>query len=257
MTTGPSLPAGVRTRLAVEVLIVLGVSLGRSAAYSLLQFADVATRGIALNKQTTTMNASITPDRPWLDLAYQLANLVFPLVPVALAWYLLRLHPPDGTEDLGIDRREPFRDALRGLALAAAVGFPGLGLYLAARAVGLNTNIAAANLAAAWWTVPVLVGAAAMNAILEEVVVVGYLVLRLRDLRWRASLIVAASALLRGTYHLYQGVGGFVGNLVMGVIFAALFLRWRRVLPLVGAHFLLDVAAFVGYSALHGSVPWL
>jgi membrane protease YdiL (CAAX protease family) len=56
------------------------------------------------------------------------------------------------------------------------------------------------------------------------------------------------SAVLRGSYHLYQGFGPFLGNAVMGVLFAWLYTRTRRVLPLVIAHALLDIAAFVGFS---------
>ena len=63
--------------------------------------------------------------------------------------------------------------------------------------------------------------------------------------------------MLRGAYHLYQGVGGFVGNLVMGLLFGWLFLRWRRVAPFVVAHTLLDVGAFVGYAVLAPHVSWL
>jgi membrane protease YdiL (CAAX protease family) len=62
---------------------------------------------------------------------------------------------------------------------------------------------------------------------------------------------------LRGGYHLYQGLSGFAGNLVMGVIFGAVFQRTRRVLPLIIAHTLLDAVAFVGYVLLHGHVSWL
>ena len=117
--------------------------------------------------------------------------------------------------------------------------------------------MAAANLPDVWWAVPVLILAAAANGVLEEVVVVGYLLTRLRELGWRTWHAIAASALLRGSYHLYQGFGAFVGNAIMGVVFALFFLRTRRVLPLVIAHTLLDVAAFVGYSALRGRVGFL
>ena len=34
----------------------------------------------------------------------------------------------------------------------------------------------------------------------------------------------------------------------MGVVFGLFYLRYRRVMPLVVAHTLLDVVAFVGYS---------
>ena len=56
--------------------------------------------------------------------------------------------------------------------------------------------------------------------------------------------------MLRGSYHLYQGFGAFVGNAVMGVVFALFFLRYKRVMPLIVAHTLLDIVAFVGYTLL-------
>ena len=62
--------------------------------------------------------------------------------------------------------------------------------------------------------------------------------------------VIAVSAVLRGSYHLYQGFGAFVGNAVMGVLFSLFFLRTRRLLPLIVAHTILDVAAFVGYTLL-------
>jgi len=43
----------------------------------------------------------------------------------------------------------------------------------------------------------------------------------------------AGPAVLRGSYHLYQGFGGFLGNAAMGVVFAVVFRRTRRLWPLV------------------------
>ena len=92
---------------------------------------------------------------------------------------------------------------------------------------------------------------------LEEVIVLAYLLHRLKQLGWKPAPAIAASALLRGSYHLYQGFGGFVGNLGMGVIFGWLYTRWNRVMPFIIAHFLIDAVAFIGYSSLHGKVSWL
>ena len=102
-----------------------------------------------------------------------------------------------------------------------------------------------------------LILSAAQNAVLEEVVMVGYLFTRLAQLGWRVPVIVDISAVVRGSYHLYQGLGGFAGNLVMGVVFGLIYLRWKRVMPLVIAHTLLDVAAFVGYALVAPHVGWL
>ena len=246
-----------RRQLLTETALVLGVSLGASAVWSLLSLVNKLTQHVALNRQTTAMNSSVTPDRPWLDLTYQLVGIAIALVPVALALHLLTRDRADARYAIGFDLRQPGRDLWRGLALAAAVGLPGLGLYAAARALGLNTTVAAANLSDTWWTVPVLVLSAAQNAVLEEVVMVGYLFTRWRRAGWSVPAVVVGSALIRGSYHLYQGFGGFVGNLVMGLLFGWVYTRTRRVGPLVVAHTVLDVVAFVGYALLRGHLSWL
>ena len=98
---------------------------------------------------------------------------------------------------------------------------------------------------------------ALQNGLLEEVLVTGYLLTRLQKLGVRSWQAVAISATLRGSYHLYQGLGGFLGNAAMGVIFAVLFLRWKRANPMIIAHTLIDAVAFVGYAVLAGHVSWL
>ena len=255
MTVAATAPT--RRSLVSETVLVLGVSLGASGVWALLSLVNKLTQPVALNRQTTAMNSSVTPDRPWLDLAYQLAGIVLALVPVALALHLLSRDRPDARHAIGADLRQPGRDLLRGALLAAAVGLPGLGLYAAARALGLNTTIAAANLADQWWTIPVLVLAAVQNAVLEEVVMVGYLYTRWLRAGWSLPVVMVTSALIRGSYHLYQGFGGFVGNLAMGLLFGWVYTRTRRVGPLVVAHTLLDVVAFVGYALLKDHLAWL
>ncbi|WP_136517542.1 CPBP family intramembrane glutamic endopeptidase [Cellulomonas telluris] len=244
----------VRGRIRAEIWIVLGLSLGRSAVYAVVDIVARMTEGTPLGQQSTTLNPSRSP-RPYLDLTYQLLSIGFALLPVALALYLLSAHGRSAIRRIGLDGARPWRDLGVGVGLAAVIGIPGLGLYVAGRALGITVEVQAAALNAAWWTVPVLVLAALQNALLEEVVAVGYLMERLRDLRWSAPAIVVASALLRGSYHLYQGWGPFVGNVVMGLVFAEYYRRRRRVMPLVVAHTALDVVAFVGYALLPD--PWL
>lgn len=251
-----------RRSLLTETALVLGVSLGASAIWSILSLARKLSAPAPLSAQTTSMNVAVTPDRPWLDLAFQLADVGLALVPVLLALHLLgRESSPTGLRGagrgMGFDLGAPVPDLLRGMALAAAIGIPGLGLYLLARALDLNTSVAAANLTDVWWALPVLVLAAVQNAVLEEVLVIGYLFKRWGQAGWSAAAIVITSALLRGTYHLYQGFGGFVGNVVMGLFLGVVFLRTRRVMPLVIAHTLLDVVAFVGYAVVAPRVDWL
>lgn len=242
-----------RRLLWIEMLIVLGICLGKSAVYSILSLIDKMTTPVALNQQVTAINTSKTPERPWLDLLYQLAGLVFPLVPVALALFLLAVHlrPVDGPwRGMGFDLRHPGRDLAWGSGTFAVIGVFGLGFYLFAVAAGINTQVSPANLAAAWWTVPVLVGLAVMNGVLEEVIMVGYLFTRWAQLGRSMWWIVVGSAVIRGVYHLYQGWGGGIGNLVMGLVFGWLYLRLKRVMPLVITHSMLDIVAFVGAPLL-------
>ncbi|RAO02173.1 hypothetical protein GUI43_02449 [Micromonospora noduli] len=238
-----------RRLLGTETLLVLGLSLGQSAIYAVVSIIAKLTADGPLSKQTASLNTSASA-RPWLDLTYQLLGIVFALLPVLLAVHLLTRDPGDPARTLGLDARRPGQDVARGAGLAALIGLPGLALFWVAAHLGLNATLVPAALPDVWWTVPVLILAAVQNAVLEEVIVVGYLVTRLRQLQWRLAAIIAASALLRGSYHLYQGFGAFVGNAIMGVVFSLFYLRTRRVLPLIIAHTLLDVFAFVGYALL-------
>jgi len=260
LSESESEPAGARPDrgrvLRTEILLVLAVSVGASAVYAALSLLRRLLAPIPLSQSQATLNGSYAPGQPWLDLAFQLAGIAFGVVPALLALHLLTRDglPPRA---IGVDARRPGGDLARGALLATLVGGPGLLLYLGAYRLGVSATIVPSALPDVWWRIPVLVLSAAMNATLEEVVIVGYLLTRLRQVGWDARWAVLASAALRGSYHLYQGAGAFFGNAVMGLLFGWFFLRTRRVMPLVVAHTLLDVAAFVGYTALAGRVAWL
>lgn len=82
-------------RLLWETMFVLAVSLGQSAWYSILRMIERLTRGVPMNQQTSTLNSSVTPGRPWLDLLYQLSDIAFGVVPALLAVLLLvQVKPP-------------------------------------------------------------------------------------------------------------------------------------------------------------------
>ena len=245
-----------RPVLRNEVLLVLSVSLGASAVYAALSLLRKLLAPIPLSQSQATLNGSVVPNQAWLDLTYQLVGIGFGVVPALLALYLLaRDRIP--ARAIGVDASRPRADLTRGVLLAAVIGIPGLLLYLAAHALGISATIVPSGLPDVWWRVPVLVLSAAMNATLEEVVVIGYLLTRLRQLGRSVPWAVGIAAVLRGSYHLYQGFGAFIGNAVMGVVFGWFFLRTRRVMPLIVAHTILDTVSFVGYTVLAGHVSWL
>jgi membrane protease YdiL (CAAX protease family) len=236
----PPLP---RRTLAEETLVVLSLSLLANAVYAILTLFEFPVEGarVASVSQSTM-------------LARQVLGSLFGLAPVWLVVYLVRRNG-EGIRALGLRADRMRDDVVHGIALFAVVGLAGIGVYLAAVELGVNRFVVPVPPLGHWWTVPVLVLNAIEAALLEEVVVVAYLVTRLRQLGLTESASVGASALLRGTYHLYQGWGGFLGNLAMGALFGTVFSRTRRVWPIVVAHLLLDVGAGLGYILFRQHLP--
>jgi membrane protease YdiL (CAAX protease family) len=245
-----------RRTLRTELALVLALSLGASGVGAAISFVGSVTKPGGLAQQSATLVGSQAPGRPWLDLAWQLFGIATALVPVALVAHLLSREGAS-LRVIGFDLRRPCPDLGRGAVVAACIGGTGLALYLGARAAGANLTVVPESLPAVWWRIPVLVLSAVQNAVLEEVIVVGYVLRRLRRLEWSWPAALAFSSVLRGSYHLYQGLGGMAGNMAMGVIFCLLYRRWNRVGPLVAAHSLIDTVAFVGYALLAGKVGWL
>jgi membrane protease YdiL (CAAX protease family) len=247
-------PTHLRRRRTQEIWLVLGLSLGQSAVYAMISLVAKLTAGRPLAQQTATLNASTSP-RPYLDLTNQLADVTFTLVPAALALWLLTAAGISGPRRIGLELRRPGRDVAVGVLLALVIGVPGLALYVAGNRLGITATVVAAALNTHWWTIPVLVLQALKNGLIEEVVVVGYLMTRLRELYWPTWAVLGCSAVLRGSYHLYQGFGPFLGNAVMGLVFGEYFRRRGRVMPLVVAHTLLDIVSFVGYQLFADALP--
>lgn len=242
-------------KLKLEVTIVLALSLGKSAVYSIVALiaAMTTTQGLAGSKVTINQTMSA---RPLLDLTYQILGIGFSLVPVALCLFLLSANENPFAR-LGFDFKPFWTNLWQGFALAAAIGIPGLGLYFTSRQLGLSAQIVTTNLNEYWWTIPVLLLSAVGASLLEEVVIVGYLFDRLQKLGRGLWATIFISAAIRGSYHLYQGFGGFLGNFAMGVVFGWAYRKFGRLTPLVVAHFLLDAVSFVGYAWAKTFFTWL
>jgi membrane protease YdiL (CAAX protease family) len=236
-------PALDRRTIREEIVVVLMLSLLASAVYAIIDLTSAPIVG----------QVRYAADQSAL-LATQLARFVFDLAPTLLLLHLVR-RTGEGARGIGLDGDRPGQDLGRGVLLFAIVGTLGVGVYLASVEAGVNRFVVPVPPLGHWWTVPALVLNAAEAALKEEVIVVAYLVTRLAQLGWSDRRSIAASGLLRGAYHLYQGFGGFAGNLAMGLFFAWLFTRTRRAWPFVIAHLLLDVAAGVGYLLFRERLP--
>jgi uncharacterized protein len=239
-------PGYRRRQLVWEVWLVLAVTVGQSALYSVLSLVRASLRTTPISQQQTQLNPSRDAEAAW-DALYQFLSVFFSLALVALVLYLLWEPGRSALRRIGLDFRRFGPDLGRGVLLVLVIGIPGLGVYVAGRALGITVTVVASPLDAAWWTIPLLVLSALRAALTEEVIFIGYLFDRLRRLGWSWWTIILATAALRGAYHAYQGVGAIVGNFAMGVVFGWCYRRWGRVMPLVVAHTLIDVVAFVGY----------
>jgi membrane protease YdiL (CAAX protease family) len=237
-------PPADRRMLAEEILVVLSLSILARVAFAILSLIEAPIAGVVVAAADQS-NAFVR----------QLLGFVFGLTPAFLVVHLVR-RSGEGIGVVGLEADRPARDVARGALLFVVVGLAGIGVYLAAVELGVNRFVVPTPPLGHWWTVPALFLNAIEAGVVEEVIVLGYLVTRLQQLSWSPAVAILASAVLRGSYHLYQGLGGFVGNVAMGLLFGVLFLRWgRRTWPFVVAHALLDIGAGLGFILFRDSLP--
>jgi uncharacterized protein len=253
--TGPpdELTDPQRRGLRIEIVVVLAVTFGLSAYTALLNLVEAVLLGLA--GQTVALNPRRSPF-DLIDLGLNLA-VVFQLIAWGTLGVYLLWRSGFGPSQIGLGRLKWRPDILGGVGLAALIGLPGLGLYVAARALGLSANVEPVELYDSWWRIPVLLIAAFANGWAEEVIVVGFLLTRLRQLRVNPVVALLASSLLRGAYHLYQGFSAGLGNAAMGLVFGYLWQRTGRLWPLIVAHGVIDSVAYVGYALAAGHLGWL
>ncbi|GAA1459439.1 CPBP family intramembrane glutamic endopeptidase [Williamsia maris] len=246
---------GRRRAIGVEIVIVLVLTFGMSGIYAILSLIEDELRSGGIGNQTIALNQS-TSAVDLIDLVRQILAATRLFAIAALAVYLL-YRSGVALSRAGVDRAITRRDVAWGAALAAGIGLPGLALYIIARELNINAQVLPSDLTETWWRLPILVLSAIGNAAAEELLVVAYLITRLRQLGWSENRSLLASALLRGSYHLYQGFGGGLGNVVMGLVYGRFYQVTARAWPLVIAHGLIDSVAFVGFALLRDRLGFL
>jgi membrane protease YdiL (CAAX protease family) len=138
------------------------------------------------------------------------------------------------------------RDSLMGLALLAASY---VGSIVVMIVVG---NVAPAIVIAASQTKLVegplettaIIAVSLVNGFFEELFVCGYLISAMKEKRGFA-MAVNASAILRISYHLYQGTIGVLTIVPIGLIFAYWYARTGRLWPLIVAHAIMDMVGLM------------
>ncbi len=248
--------ARARTRVRVEIALVLAITVGQSALYAVLALVRRLLEPVPLSEQSARLNTPLDAAVVW-DIVYRLLDVAFDLALVALVLYLLWEPGRSALRRLGLDFSGFGRDAVRGIALVAVIGIPGLALYAGGRALGVTVAVEASPGGLELWTVPLLVLSALRAGLVEEVIVLGYLGDRLSRLAWGPWRIIVGAAILRCAYHAYQGWGAIIGNVAMGLVFGWCYRRWGRLMPFVVAHTVIDVIAFVGYPLAATLLPEL
>src|SRR5699024_10189532 len=163
-----------RRALRVELALLLAVTFGASGLRAILRLVEALTDPTPLNEQEALLNQSQS-HLAWLDPAFQLITSGVLFAWGGLAAFLV-LRP-----------------------------LPGLAFYALAVQLGASKVVVPSGLGEHWWTLPSLLLNAWANGVAEELIVVAWLATRLRQLNVRWPGIFAASALLRASYHLYQG----------------------------------------------------
>ena len=264
MSTSPTSPspagfdarASIRRALRWEILLVLAVTFGVAGLRAFLRLIESLTDSRGLAEQTAELNRQQS-HLPWLDPLLQVISSGVLFAWGGLAIFLLLRHVPLRTN---LAPRTIWRmrakDWLHGAGLAAIIGIPGLLFYVTAVHVGLSKQVDPSAMNDSLWKLPLLVLNSWANGWAEEIIVVAWLATRLRQLRVPWAWVFAGSAVLRGSYHLYQGVSAGFGNIIMGLVYLHYWRKTGRIWPLIIAHGLIDTVAFVGYATL-GGVPGL
>ena len=119
-----------RRALRIEIAVVLAVTFGLSAYTAILDLVEAIL--LNLSEQIVALNPRLSPF-DLINLGLNLARVAQLVAWGALGVYLL-WRSGIGPAKIGLGRIRWRSDVLGGLGLAALVGLPGLGLYVAARA---------------------------------------------------------------------------------------------------------------------------
>jgi hypothetical protein len=245
--------AQARTPLAAELLVVLAV-FPLPAAVSAV---GVLVAELQLRSGLPSGTSLDVIHGPWLWALVQATGTLTELAGTALVCYLL-LRSGEGVGAIGLGGRKLRLDLALALPVFVAVQYipqtfgNDLVRWLGLRGFFPDLRILLhAQGPAAITAVQVVAGVAA--GVVEEVVVLGFLVRRLEQLGLRPVWVVLIAVAVRVSYHLYYGWEAIA--IAMWALASVLVYRWvRRLLPFILCHIAWDVGLAVGlyYRAAFG-----
>ena len=238
MDPAPAALLPSRRLLQFEVVTVVLVAFAGATATAVYLFA----RHVLASRQTTLITTGI-PGYTSIDVLLQCVLLIAGSAAVLLVAYVLA-RSDESLASIGLRADSLLGDLGQAILLTIAmillaglvIGFSrGVGLHPWSQPTARGAG--PAFLPAAWVT-------ALRAGVVEEVVVCGYLLHRLRQLGWNDNRALMTSVAVRASYHLYGGIVLVVFTIAFGTIVGRLYQHNRRLTPLVLMHFFYDAALF-------------
>ncbi|MHB1508298.1 MAG: CPBP family intramembrane glutamic endopeptidase [Acidimicrobiales bacterium] len=238
-----------RRRLVVELVIVLAV-FPLPYAVSALQ----SLTAYLLGKGAGSRIPVLFPGHAAAGFPFVLLAVLFPLSAAALVLYLISEPGGDGGPTaIGLGGRKLRADlalVLPVFLVCDLVPIAGGGVLL--HALGIRGPSPATGALPAYYDV-VYVAMAGVAGVVEELVVLGYLVRRLEQIGLRPIWVVLIAVSVRGSYHLYYG-WGVLPILLWATISVLMYRRFRRLGPFIIVHMLWDVGLFFVGPFLIGEI---
>ncbi len=225
----------MRPRLTAEVLIVLAVF---PLPYVLTALAVLAQS--AVHRGTPGRFPLPIPGHLGLSFLIDLVLALEPLAAGALVMYLLSISGEGGGRAIGLDRSHPRQDlALLLPVFVLCFLVPEIGVSLLLHASHVRAITPAAQNLPRYFSIAGIATAVSAGVV-EEIVVLGFLVRRLEQLGLRPVAVVSIAVLVRISYHLYYG-WGVLPILAWAVASVLVYRRYRRLGPFIAVHVLWDV----------------
>ncbi len=200
----------------------------------------------------------LPPRAFWIERGWQIVTDLQVLVPAIYILWRTR----EGMEAFGLPRVHPIGDPVGGVLFAVVAipfsawswsligpfGAPELATSSREHYERLFGPLPVDPVQWAVFAIVLLLGAA-----VEEVVMRGYFVTRLRQLFGSSTAAVILSAFLCATYHLYQGPADAADQMLFAILFGAVFVWVGRVWPLILAHCLVNLWSFSAAAVRYGA----
>ncbi|MGH9170618.1 MAG: CPBP family glutamic-type intramembrane protease [Acidimicrobiales bacterium] len=252
----------MRRRLLLELLVVMAVFPLPSTVAALQALV-----GAVLGEGAGSRLPNLFPGHVGAGFAVLLVEVALPLAGAGLVLYLVTnpAGPDRGMASIGLSRGLVKADlALVLPVFVLAFVIPQYGVSLVLLNAGVKSISPGVGHFPAYYAVAeVLLGL--VSAVVEEIVVLGYLVRRLEQLGLPPALVVLLAVAVRGSYHLYYG-WGVLPILAWAAVSVVLYRRWRRLAPFIIVHALWDTGVILadwfgskvlGYELLILALPTL